>query len=372
MNLPLARLSNPALLDQVKRLVQRERQATATLVAHLAEVKRRKLYLAEGYGSMFRYCTQALHLSEHATYLRLEAARMALRFPAILTALEKGELNLTSIRLLAPHLTAENLDELIPAARHRTRTEVEALLAARYPRPDLPTVIRKLPEKQVRRLAVEALSLELPRAPGTNLPCASPGAGADVAGTSMSAGFARRVPSPAGSRPVIAPIAPERYKMQFTASAATHAKLRRVQDLLRRRIPNGDVAEIFDLALSVLVAKLEKQKHAATDRPRPARMALDRSPLRDSTTSNSRTIPAEVKRAVWSRDGGQCAFIGTSHRCTETGFLEFHHVVPFARGGLATSANIQLRCRAHNQYEAIRDFGRRDAHAVWEYPNNSV
>jgi len=64
-----------------------------------------------------------------------------------------------------------------------------------------------------------------------------------------------------------------------------------------------------------------------------------------------------VKRAVWQRDGGRCAFVGSRGVCGERGFLEFHHVVPFAAAGEATVANIQLRCRAHNAYEASLFFG---------------
>ena len=55
---------------------------------------------------------------------------------------------------------------------------------------------------------------------------------------------------------------------------------------------------------------------------------------------------------MWQRDEGCCAFVGRAGRCRETAFLEFHHVVPYAAGGAATADNIQLRCRAHNQYEA--------------------
>ncbi|HSL20539.1 MAG TPA: HNH endonuclease [Vicinamibacterales bacterium] len=73
----------------------------------------------------------------------------------------------------------------------------------------------------------------------------------------------------------------------------------------------------------------------------------------------SRRIPAAVRREVWARDGGRCAFVGRQGRCTETGFLEFHHVAPYARGGEARPDNIALRCRAHNAYEAELDFGER-------------
>ncbi len=58
----VARLSDRDLLAQVNELAQREREATVTLVAHLAEIDERGLYLAEGYPSLFKYCTDVLHL----------------------------------------------------------------------------------------------------------------------------------------------------------------------------------------------------------------------------------------------------------------------------------------------------------------------
>jgi 5-methylcytosine-specific restriction endonuclease McrA len=115
-----------------------------------------------------------------------------------------------------------------------------------------------------------------------------------------------------------------------------------VQDLLRHTVPNGDPAVIFEKALTLLLAELERTRLAAASRPQPSR----------GTDGASRHIPAAVRRSVWQRDGGRCAFNGSHGRCTETSFLEYHHVVPFAEGGDASTSNIELRCRAHNQYEA--------------------
>ena len=138
--------------------------------------------------------------------------------------------------------------------------------------------------------------------------------------------------------------------MQFTVTKETHDKLRRVQNLLCREIPGGDPAAIFDRALTLLLADVEKRKLAATTRPRSARPA----------TPGSRTVPADVRRAVSRRDGDRCAFLTKDgRRCGETAFLEFHHVRPYAQGGEATVENIALRCRAHNAYEAELVFGRR-------------
>src|SRR5687768_16700960 len=76
-----------------------------------------------------------------------------------------------------------------------------------------------------------------------------------------------------------------------------------------------------------------------------------------SSSPGSRHVPAAVRREVWKRDGGQCAFVGDARRCTERGFLELHHVIPFADGGPTTAENLQLRCRAHNVSEAEQHFG---------------
>lgn len=76
-----------------------------------------------------------------------------------------------------------------------------------------------------------------------------------------------------------------------------------------------------------------------------------------------------VRREVWRRDQGQCAFVGVRGRCAERGFLEFHHVEPCAEGGAADAGNIELRCRAHNQYEADLFFGAdvvKELELVWD------
>ncbi len=141
-------------METVRRLAVEERAATARLIAHLAEVDARRLYLGQGSASMFTWCTSALRLSEHAAYARIECARLVRRLPAVLVALEHGELNLTAASLLAPVLTRENCDDLLGRARHRTRREVEVLVAALRPKPDAPAIVRKLPEPKVVAPAV--------------------------------------------------------------------------------------------------------------------------------------------------------------------------------------------------------------------------
>jgi hypothetical protein len=329
-----AHLSDDELIATVKRLATTECRSTAALVRSLMELDVRRLYLGEGYSSLFTYCTQALHLAEGAAYNRIEAARAARRFPAILEKLEEGSVTLTTVRLLAPHLTTANYQAVLASAHHKGKREIEQLVASLRPLPPVPSTIRKLPEpRQVLLDTTPVAPTSTAEAPGP--PLVIPGM--------------RTAP-----RPTETPLAPERYKLQFTISRQTHAKFRRVQGLGRHVIPSGDPAEIFDRALTLLLQDLERRRCAAVTSPRVAR----------ELAGGSRHIPALVKRAVWRRDEGRCAFIGREGRCTERSFLEYHHVQPYVTGGVTTTANIELRCRAHNAYEASLFFGREYDRAV--------
>lgn len=267
-------LSDRDLLTELERAADCERHATARLVALLMEVDSRKLYAGQGCSSLFTYCMQRLHLSEHAAYLRIEAARSAQRFPAILDKLSDGSLHLTAISLLGPHLTPANHVELLDSARHKSKREVEQLIARLRPQPDAPAIVRKLPN--CKPLMVPGSELPIPILDTPSQEQAEHGSPCAVA-------------APIVSRPSeIKPLAPERYKVQCTVSRETHEKLRCVQDLLRHAIPDGDLTAILDRALTLLLAELSRSKFAATTRPRRRRAAQLRS----------RHIPAVVKRDV--------------------------------------------------------------------------
>jgi hypothetical protein len=364
-------LSDHDLLAAVVCLAGRERGTTVELVAHLAELDARRLYLGAGFSSLFAYCTGVLRLSEHEAYNRIEAARAVRRFPVLLERLGDGSLNLTTIRLLAPHLQAENAATLLAAATGKNRREVEELLACHFPRPFVAPSVRKLPDARPT-VGVLALPTSNATSDAQTAVSSESGAGAssspllvlsgpaevrclagDDADTAASsppaASHSSPAAQPASRRALVIALAPDMYKITFTARAETRQKLQRAQDLLRHQVPNGDPTEIFDRALSALLDVLARKKGGASARPRPG----------GDTARGSRHVPAEVRRAVWRRDGGCCAFVAKGgRRCAERGFLEFHHEVPYAVGGKATLRNISLRCRAHNGYEAWIDFGR--------------
>jgi hypothetical protein len=329
---------------------------------------------------MFQYCVRRLRMSEDVAFKRIRAARAARQHPVIFDALADGRLSLSAVVLLAPHLDREAAAELLAVATHRTNAEVESLLADRYPRPEVPAVIRALgPAAPLAQLAARPVAAGAPCATepngdpahpaGTSVQLAArpvedgtapaalalaPVVGDPAHATATSGQLAARpVPESSGAPPAeeraTCGVAGRRFELRCTIGEPTHDKLRLAQALLGHAVPTGDVAQVLDRALDALIERLEKRRRAATAKPptaapRPAK--------------NPRTVPAAVRRAVWKRDGGRCTFVGdTGHRCESRTRLEFDHEVPVARGGRATVEGIRLRCRAHNQYAAERSFG---------------
>jgi len=311
--------------------VASNRSSTADLLAHLAEFDFRKRYLPAGYPSLFAYCVGRLHLSEDSTRKRIQAARIARRFPTLFEAVADGRLHLSAVVLLAPSLSPENADALIAAATHKSKAEVRRLLAVRFPRPAVEDRVTPIPAPPLTLTACED-------APGH----IEPGTGSPEA---------RHAPGHAGSRLQVTPLAPEAYEVRFTVDREAHDDLRYAQSLLGARAGSGEIGKIVGRALKLLIAQLEKRKFAATSRPRPGQ---------SRAASGTRYVPANVKRAVWERDSGRCTFVSESgHRCEARTRIEFDHLQEFARGGEATVDGIRLRCRAHNQYTAEQTFGAR-------------
>jgi hypothetical protein len=327
---PLKAISSERLLERLIELVRRSSDLEADLLEHLAEVDARRLYLQEGCPSMFAYCVRVLRFAEAVAYKRIAAMRAARRHPDLLTNLRSGELHLTALSLLAPQLTAGNAAELIAAARHRTADEIRRMLADRKPQPDLVSSVRKLPAFTELAAKRPAESDSVPQFP-----------------LSVSALPRSRAMDATAGPPI--PLGRERYIVRFTANRELHTQLRELQALMRHQIPDGDLGKILARAVGVLLKQVRSQKFGECSVPRTER---------STDSARSRHIPAAIRRAVAKRDDERCAFVSEAgRRCDSREFLEFHHCDAWARSRSHTIEGISLRCRAHNQYEAERDFG---------------
>ena len=319
----LSHLADSTLSNGLGAAFAQEDTATANLLAYIDEFDERKLYVPAGYPSMLDYCVGKLGRSRDAARKRIHAAHTARRFPIIFELVAGGRLHLSAVVMLAPHLTAENAEELLEAAANKSKDEIRLLLSSHLPRSE---------------------TLELASAASTEESCAP-----------------ERTEAPS-SEP---PCAPGRMEMPMKPTKTTgpvhlddemEGLVSRAQALLGYELRSDDPKEVIRRSLRLLVRQLEKRQSAV----RPgAHGSTQPRPSRPSESANPRHIPPDVKSAVWERDRGMCTFVSERrHRCASRKHLEFDHIEPVARGGQSTVGNLRLRCRAHNQFEAERVFGR--------------
>jgi hypothetical protein len=189
------------------------------------------------------------------------------------------------------------------------------------------------------------------------------------------------------------PLSADRFGVHFTADAELRELIERARALASHRLPNGDLAGLMKLMAASFVRQEEKRRFGIGARPRRAKTKANTNA---STNTNTRPVhsaeqpapPGEVaklrvpiettahearaaqpgkrrryvsrmvRREIHGRDHGQCSFVSAEgRRCTARAFLEFDHVMPFARLGAADAPNIRLLCQAHNLLHARACFG---------------
>ncbi len=331
----LRSISDDELLRRLSALLRQSRRVESELVAHIGEVDERRLYTRHACSSMHAYCTEVLHLSGAEAYLRIEVARAGRKQPMLLEMLGDGRLHLSGIVKLAPHITEENQADLLNRATHASKREIEELVAEVAPKPDVPAVIRTLPEPKQVPEATPALQLQPEGVPAQDLLRPD---GVD--------------PAHCPARPgVMKPLSPGRIEVKFTASAELRDKLERLQALMGSA-GRLDLGQVMDAAVTEKLERLEARRFGKTKAPRKGLEETE-------TLESSRHVPAAVKRAVCERDGNRCGFVDArGRRCSERHRLEFHHLEPWGRDGDHSPANIGLRCKPHNLYLAELDYGK--------------
>jgi hypothetical protein len=349
----IEQLSDPDLLAATRMVVGRSNQLLAELLAHLGEVEARGIHRTRACSSLYTYCIYELRFSEDEAFRRVAAARLVRRFPTLLDALASGELHLTGLLLVGPHLTETNLVEVLARAKHRTKREIMRLVRILDPLPAVPARIEPLGPAPAR-IAPSAPTWE-----------AFIDATCPVRALAPGERPRDWMENDNGSRAVAHGLAqPERYKVQFTANGEYVRLVDEAKALLSHAVPNATLDDIQLRAMRAFVAGLKKQKYATPEQLEVTAASAQQtppaegSPERQHPRQRGRHIPAAVRRAVAKRDEERCSYVDAEgRRCAETHCLEFHHLVPFAHGGEHLPSNLTLRCRAHNTLAAEADFG---------------
>src|SRR5205814_988540 len=251
-------LSSADLLASTRQIVARSCDDEADLLVHLGEIDERKLYADRARSSMFGFCVSELGFSEDVAYSRINVARAARTLPGIIDVIRAGQVHLTGVRLLIPHLTRENHRDLLGRAAGKSKAEIEDLIVTFAPRPPVPEMIRKLPAQPGLPVGGDEADS------ATAATDATPAADGIESGSNASRFMApstRSAVAQQAARPAsIAPLSVDTFKIQFTGSRALRDKLREAQALLRHRVPRGDLASIVEMALDVLIAEVKKER----------------------------------------------------------------------------------------------------------------
>jgi hypothetical protein len=361
----LSVLSDRELLSRVKDLVSRERAVTLEILVHLIEVERRRLHVGLGYASMFDYCTRHLRYSSSAAARRIHNARCIRDFPEVLGLLEKNEVNLSTVSLVSSILTRENYKDILNRVRNRSQKEVEGIVADYRP----PVMLRDRARPVC--VAVPAPTAKDTGAPAAGEPSSTEREALSTQRTSMSehsrCGSAKKPNSDEG-----APRIERKFHVQFLAGERFMKKLEKARALLSNKTSGLSYEFVLEAALDEFLKdhdpeerkKRRENRKEAKDRkelkePREPRKREQRGEgAHSQDTENDRRIPAAIRDAVFARDKGRCAYIGSNgRRCDATHNLQVDHVIPYARGGTNSVHNLRLLCERHNKLEAERVLG---------------
>lgn len=336
METSLRGLSNEALLAQLEQHRRRERVETCELLACLSEVKRRSLYEDYGFPSLFDFCVGRLGYAESSAYSRVRSAQAAARFPELYVFLREGQLSLTAVARLEPHLTRENFDSVVARAIGKKAREIEGLIAELFLGGDAPA-----PESDSES-EVEQNLFDFAPDDGAPAPSLGPvdGNGTMNHRVVLAASVRRRDVVRFEARGIV--------RFSFQADPNLRERIDRVRELLKRSCPSGRLDELLHRLVDEFLLRHDPVLKSAA----PERAARERE---------TRRIPQWVKDRVWARDGGRCAFAAADgRRCEARSNLELDHVVPWALGGKSDDpGNVRLLCRAHNLNLARKAFGDR-------------
>jgi 5-methylcytosine-specific restriction endonuclease McrA len=350
-------LDSTVLALRLREFAGEERNVQVDFLLHLDEFDRRRAFVEAGHPSLWSYCLEVLHLREGAAGRRIQAMRVLRRFPGLEGALRDGRLCLSTIGLLGQVLTEENQEELLARAAYRTKADVDHLVASVQARTAPRAGVRKLPEREPGMT-----SAPLPLAPVEARPEAvdEPVRAPAPEASNVDRASARGLPSPESTcgqpkrPPEMRAVSESQWSLRVTIDRACNEDLETLKSLLAHKIPDGDLAAVLHEAIRCGIEKHGKRKGAVA----PARKANRAAPSADRTKATA-TIPAEVRREVWRRDGGRCAFVAADgRRCNSRWKLEIDHIQPTALGGSSTVDDLRLACRAHNLLFAERAFGR--------------
>ncbi len=153
-------LTDKALLEDVKKLAQTERETTTNILHHLKEIERRKLFCDLGYPSMIQYAMSELGYSETSAIRRINGARLLKELPEIESQIKDGSLSLSNLHKAAGFFRKENIKEptkkriILKKIENKSARQCEKTLLELSPQTPLPKESLKLVAPEFSQIKV--------------------------------------------------------------------------------------------------------------------------------------------------------------------------------------------------------------------------
>jgi 5-methylcytosine-specific restriction endonuclease McrA len=366
--------------DELAGLLGRERAAAADFLLALSDFDRRRGWERLGHASLFAFLTRELRLSSGAAQLRLSAARLLPRHPAVEAALRGGQLCISAVGQLARVLTEENEGAVLPRFFGRSAREAAEVAAALLPCPSPPRreVVTALPARSPESVRVSSapaaasLGLDLTASERPQAATLAPGLASAPLHTCEVPAPACASPRAQGEPPrrlesarsaEVEPLTADLRRLHLTVSRMFMEKVAAAKTGLSHAAPRATTEQVLEAALDLLLERQARRKALVrrpwTPRPTPTPRASQRPALRPGRPTAARPhIPAAIEREVRLRDGDRCQFtLDAGGPCGSTWQVELDHIIPLALGGPTTVANLRCACRFHNMLAAQQVLG---------------
>ncbi len=347
----LEALSIDELDRSAEKLVRLEKRNVALLIAHIAEMSRRKAALERGYKSLFEYCVRRLNLSEGSVALRLQVANVSRRFPQLLVALAENRVSLTVAGLLATHLEEGNVERLLSDCAGMTKRAAEEYLVRLRPKPVFTPSIRRQPSSAAKDESSR------PECEPAALPSGEPVLPAPE----------QEMPRPTTPQritaPLLAPATPDSFNFRFAADRGFKEKFERLAEVLGVENPLTHMATVLEQALDAALdqkdPKRKRQRRLEKARRRNTAEGKSRpDEISEEAPAESRYISSEVQERLHERADYQCEYrAADGTRCTARAGLEIEHERPFAIFRSHDERFLKVLCRRHNRLRAEQVYG---------------
>ena len=374
------KLSNRQLLSQTKFLVQKERNLHIQVLHHLEEIGSRKLYLEQGFSSLFDYAVKELGYSEGAAYRRIKAMKLCREVPETESRLKSGRLSLSS---------ACQLQAFFEKQDKKTKNEDSILKTKNTTIHQKSTMADQADNKSCLSLSVERKQELVKKVEGCS--------------TRATMKLLSEVdPSLSVPKEQARFLGKGKVEIKVIVDESCHKKLEELKSLLSHKNPFLSYGELLSILSEEALEKhdpvrirkrakkrsMKKKTMTSAEKLKPQQTKKikvtsvpklkikndkqDHSSItKKSTTTSapkwqsegqakklSRAIPSELKRHIWKRDEGQCSYVHpeTKQRCSSKHLLQIDHIKPFALGGKSELNNLRLLCAGHNQFRSERTF----------------